>query len=115
MELGAFVGLAIALFFSLTTFRYEFRKDTLDINFLGVRMRSLEYSQIAGVSRGWKMARINQYLSGRFSMLWNEEVALTITLKSGAIRNVVITPDDPVGFLERLSERITRLPEGKEE
>lgn len=112
MQFGAFVGLAVALIYMLTTFKYDLLKETLDISFLGViKMRSIPYGDITVVSRGWKMARINQYLAGRFSMLWNEDVAVTITLKTGMIKNVVISPDDPVAFIEQLNKKISQIPE----
>lgn len=110
MGYGAVVGLAVALIFSLTTFRYDLRKDTLDVSFLGVRMRSIPYEEITGITKGWKMVRVNQYLSGKFSILWNDDVALTVTLKSGVVRNVVLSPDDPEGFMDRLREKIGQSP-----
>jgi len=104
MNIGVIVGLTIALIYSLTTFRYDMGDKQLRITFLGATMRTLNYPDIQSVEKGWNMG-VNQYLSGNFAILWDKSKAVTVRLKSGAIKNIVLSPDNPDAFIAELKKR----------
>lgn len=106
MTAGIFAGLLIATIFALTTFRYALENKTLEIFFLGIKMRSVPYENITEFRQGWRITTGQQYLCGKLSMYWKKNIAITIFVKKGF--NLVITPENPTEFIEILKKKCNK-------
>jgi len=77
------------------TISYRITPDAFEVLTLGRVARRIPLADIVEVHR--RGALLHENWSGpRF---WN---AVTITRRRGVIRNIVISPDDPEGFVDRL-------------
>lgn len=81
------------------TIRYRITPDAIEILTLGKVARRIPLTDIVDVHR--RGALLHENWSGpRF---WN---AITIRRRRGLIRNIVISPDDPDRFMERLVDTV---------
>jgi len=92
---------AVVLFFLATvgTIAYRITDSALEVHILGRAIRRIPLADIEEVHRRGALIHEN-WSSLRF---WN---GVTIRRRSGLLRNLVISPDDPDGFVERLQEKL---------
>jgi hypothetical protein len=97
-EAMAIAAVLVMFCAAVGSIRYRVTGDAVEVLLLGRRVRRIAFDDIEEVSR--RGAIIHESWSGpRF---WN---AVTLRRRRGLLRNVIITPDDPDRFVERL-ERI---------
>ena len=94
---------AVVLLFlaSVGTIAYRITDSTVDVRILGRTVRRVRLDDIEEVHRRGALLHEN-WSSLKF---WN---SVTIRRRTGAVRNVVISPDDPDGFAARLQEAVRR-------
>ena len=92
---------AVVLFFLATvgTIAYRITDSALEVRILGRAIRRIPLADIEEVHRRGALVHEN-WSSLKF---WN---GVTIGRRSGLLRNFVISPDDPDGFVERLQEKL---------
>jgi len=94
---------AVVLTFLVTagTISYRITDTALEVLILGRAMRRVRLADIEDVHRRGALVHEN-WSSLKF---WN---SVTIRRRSGLLRNFVITPDDPDGFVARLQDAVRR-------
>lgn len=107
---AAFAGLVA---YGVATMRYRLGEAGLEILVLGVTFRTIPYGVIEGAWRGGSLFEehwVTFALGNR----------VTLALREGGRRRLVISPPDPAGFLRALEERLPRTaapraegPEGR--
>ena len=92
---------AVVLFFLATvgTIAYRITDSALEVRILGRAIRRIPLADIEEVHRRGALIHEN-WSSLKF---WN---GVTIRRRSGLLRNFVISPDDPDGFVEQLQEKL---------
>lgn len=106
MEAMAVAGLVVLFCAAVGSIRYRVTGDAVEVLLLGCRVRRIALDDIEEVSR--RGAFIHESWSGpRF---WN---AVTLRRRSGVLRNVIITPDDPDRFVESLERILAERPAGR--
>ena len=106
--LALFSGALLLSFFVLAgTIRYRVTDESLDVAVLWMVWRRVPLLDIEEVHR--RGALLHENWSGlRF---WN---AVTVRRRSGLLRNLIVTPDDPERFAEMLSRAVqTRRARGE--
>ncbi|MFQ5876590.1 MAG: hypothetical protein ACE5JH_02695 [Acidobacteriota bacterium] len=88
-----------------STTAYRITAAAVEILILGKVVRRIPLPEIEEVHR--RGALLHENWSG--PKFWN---AVTIRRRRGLLRNVVISPDDPDGFVRRLQEAIRRAAPG---
>jgi hypothetical protein len=94
---------AVVLMFltSVGTISYRITDTALEVRILGRSIRRVRLADIEEVHRRGALLHEN-WSSLKF---WN---SVTIRRRSGLLKNFVITPDDPDGFVTRLQEAVRR-------
>jgi hypothetical protein len=96
------IAAVILLFLaSVGTIAYRITDTSLEVRILGRTIRRVRLSDIEEVHRRGALVHEN-WSSLKF---WN---SVTIRRRSGWLRNFVISPDDPDGFVDRLVEAVRR-------
>jgi hypothetical protein len=98
---GAAVG-GIVLY-GMATLTFRLGEQAMEIIALGVPFRTIPYADIVSVVRGGALFR-EHWLSFRL----NNRV--TLHLRRGKRRSIVITPPDPDAFLQDLRSRLHAAP-----
>ncbi len=98
-------GILFALIAAVGTVRYRITGTGLEVLVLGRIVRRILLSDMEEVHRRGALVR-ESWSGPRF---WN---AVIIRRRSGWIRNVAISPDDPERFATRLREAIERSARG---
>jgi len=98
---GAAAG-AITLY-GMMTLRFRLGEQAVEIIALGVPFRTIPYADIQSVDRGGSLFR-EHWVSFR---LHNR---ITLQLRRGKRRTIVITPPDPDAFLLDLRSRLHAAP-----
>ena len=98
---GAALG-AIALY-GIATLRFRLSEDALEILVLGVQFRTIRYADIQTAHRGGSLLH-EHWASFR---LRNR---ITLRLRRGRRRTIVITPPEPDAFLLELRSRLPVVP-----
>jgi hypothetical protein len=91
--------IAAILFFYLAacgSIRYRFREDSLVVEVLGIKVRRFRYDDIEAVHREGAFPH-ESWGGWRF---WN---SVTLRRRSGFLRHVILTPDDPEWFVAELN------------
>jgi hypothetical protein len=99
--LGSATAFAAVAAYGIARMRYRFGAEALEIVVLGVAFRAIPYAAIAGAERGgslWNEHWVTFHLNRR----------VTLRLREGNRRLVVITPPDPQAFLEELQACVNR-------
>jgi len=91
--LGVLIGAAVG------TVRYRVTREALEVAVLWMVVRRIPLLEIEEVHRRGAFWR-ESWSGPRF---WN---AVTIRRRRGLFRNLIITPDDPDRFMERLTRAI---------
>jgi len=94
-------AVVLAFLASVGTIGYRITATALEIRMLGWTLRRVRLSDIEEIHR--RGALVHENWSSL--KLWN---SVTIRRRSGWIRNVVITPDEPDDFAARLEEAVRR-------
>src|SRR5881397_3558187 len=99
--LKALLVAAVVLMFLTTvgTITYRITDTALEVRILGRVIRRILLADIEEVHRRGALVHEN-WSSLKF---WN---SVTIRRRSGLLRNFVISPDDPDGFVEQLQEKL---------
>ena len=94
---------AVVLMFLTTvgTIAYRITDAALEVRILGRVLRRVRLADIEEVHRRGALVHEN-WSSLKF---WN---SVTIRRRSGLLRNFVISPDDPDGFVVRLQDAVRR-------
>ena len=94
---------AVVLMFLTTagTITYRITDTALEVRILWRVIRRVLLADIEGVHRRGALVHEN-WSSLKF---WN---SVTIRRRSGWLRNFVVSPDDPDGFVEQLQDRLRR-------
>ena|SRR5258705_8358523 len=86
---------------SVGTIAYRITDASLEVRILGRTIRRVRLADIEEVHRRGALLHEN-WSSLKF---WN---SVTIRRRSGLLKNFVISPDDPDGFVDRLQEAVRR-------
>ena len=98
---GAALG-AITLY-GMATLTFRLGDHTLEIVALGVPFRTIQYAEIQSAERGGSLFR-EHWVSFRLNN------RITLHLRRGKRRSIVITPPDPDAFLLDLRSRLSAAP-----
>ena len=99
-EAMAIAAVLVLFCAAIGSIRYRVTGEAVEVLLLGRRVRRIAFDDIEEVSR--RGAIIHESWSGpRF---WN---AVTLRRRRGFFRHVIITPDDPDQFVERLERILT--------
>lgn len=97
-----FLGGALFIYLGLiATTEGRITESALEVRVLGKVARRVPFTEIEEVHR--RGALIHEPWAG--PKFWN---AITVRRRRGLFRNLVLTPDDPDRFVERLREAIER-------
>lgn len=98
---GAAVG-AITLY-GIATIKFRLEDQALEIVALGIPFRTIPYADIQSADRGGSLFH-EHWLSFRLNN------RITLQLRRGKRRTIVITPSDPDAFLLDLRSRLHAAP-----
>ncbi len=94
----AFAGIVA---YGIATIRYRLGDEALEILVLGVPFRAVPYAGIEAVEPGGSLLH-EHWVTFRLTRL------VTLRLRDGKRRAVVISPPDPQGFVRNLEARMIR-------
>jgi hypothetical protein len=100
--LAADIALVGTVLCAVATLRYRITTKAVEVLIFGCCVRRIRFDDIEHVRRGgvfW-----NEHWTN--FRIWN---SVTLRRKSGWIRNFVITPDDPTGFIAELARKLDDL------
>jgi hypothetical protein len=99
---AAFIGGALFVYLGLiATTEGRITETALEVRVLGKVVRRVPFTEVEEVHR--RGALIHEPWAG--PKFWN---AVTVRRRRGLLRNLVLTPDDPDRFVQRLREAILR-------
>ena len=91
---------------TVSTIRYRITESALEVLILGMVVRRILLGDIEEVHR--RGCLIHENWSG--PKFWN---SVTIRRRTGLFKNLVISPDDPERFVERIRESVDRQGSGR--
>jgi hypothetical protein len=97
---AAFACAAIVVY-GIATIRYRFAEEALEVVVLGVVFRRIPYAGIETADRGGSLWH-EHWVTFRLDRL------VSLRLREGRHRMVVVTPPDPQAFLQELTARLNR-------
>lgn len=96
-------ALGVITVYGVATLRYRLGHEGLEILALGVPFRTISYADIQSAHRGGSLRNehwVTFHLANR----------ITLHLRRGRRRAIVITPPDPEAFLQDLQSRLQTPP-----
>jgi hypothetical protein len=98
-------ALAAFAFYGVATLKYRLGDQALEILALGVPFRTIPYAEIHSVHLGGSL--LNEHW-----VTFQLANRVTLSLRGGQRRTIVITPADPEAFLRDLRSRLQATPMG---
>jgi hypothetical protein len=96
---GLEVGVVALILYAVATLRYRITSEAVEVLILGWCARRIRLDDIESVRRG--------------GCFWNEHWtnfklrnSVTLRRKSGLIKNLVITPDNPSAFIAEVAQKL---------
>jgi hypothetical protein len=99
-------AVVFAFLATVSTIRYRITDTTLEVLILGMVVRRILLGDIEEVHR--RGCLIHENWSG--PKFWN---SVTIRRRAGFFKNLVISPDDPDRFVDRIRESVARQGGGR--
>lgn len=99
--LSSAVAFAAIVAYGIATMQYRLAEEGLEIVVLGVSFRTIPYPGIEAVELGGSLLH-EHWVTFRLNRL------VTLRLRHGKRRIVVISPSDPQAFLRELRSRLNR-------
>lgn len=96
--------LGVIVLYGVATLKFRLGEEALEILALGVPFRTIRYEDIQSADRGGSLFR-EHWVSFR---LGNR---ITLRLRRGKQRAIVVTPPDPEAFLLELRSRLQEAPD----
>ena len=98
---------AVMAAYGIATMRYRLGEEAMEIVVLGVPFRSIPYTRIEAVELGGSLLH-EHWVTFHLTRL------VTLRLRDGKRRILVISPPDPQAFLRDLQERLTAMAPGSD-